>query len=264
MNEKKLSCVLTIAGFDSSAGAGIGADLKTFVVLGVYGTCVITSVTAQNTQGIQKIFHLPEELVASQIQSICQDIRIDAVKIGMLGNEEIVFAVCGELKKCGLPNIVVDPVLEAKDGTSLLDGEGLGRLKSDLLPLAKIVTPNLSEASAISGREVKDRDGMKEAASRIHSLGSEWVVVKGGHLEECATDILYNGAEFFEIESPRLNTKSQGVHGTGCTFSSAVAAELAKGSDVPTAVSKAKEFTARAIEHALRIGSGYPVASQFG
>jgi hydroxymethylpyrimidine/phosphomethylpyrimidine kinase len=159
---------------------------------------------------------------------------------------------------------VLDPVLGAKDGTSLLDGEGLSRLKSDLLPLARVVTPNLSEASAISGREVKDRDGMKEAARRIHSLGPEWVVVKGGHLEECATDVLYNGVEFFEIESPRLNTKSQGVHGTGCTFSSAIAAELAKGKEVPTAVEEAKRFVTHAIENALVIGLGYPVVNQFG
>lgn len=259
-------CALTVAGFDSSAGAGICADLKTFTALGVYGTCVITSVTAQNTQGIQKIFHLPEELVASQIQSVCQDIKIDAVKIGMLGGGRIVSVVVSQMLQLRPPNLVVDPILRAKDGSALLDDEGIIRLRQDLLPLAKVVTPNLSEAAAITGNPVESPSEMREAARAIHALGAEWVLLKGGHLKDRALDILFDGREFVEFESPRVAAEFEaggGVHGTGCTLSSAIAAELAKGKEVAAAVKEAKRFVTRAIEQALIIGQGYPVANQF-
>jgi hydroxymethylpyrimidine/phosphomethylpyrimidine kinase len=254
---------LTIAGSDSGGGAGIQADLKTFAALGVYGMSVLTSITAQNTVGVQGIYDLPPEFVGLQIDSVLTDIGADAVKTGMLSNTKIIALVAEKLRRYQVENLVIDPVMIAKSGDPLLREEAHVTLVHDLLPLAKVVTPNLHEARVLSRLPISNLEEMKEAAKAIHRLGPQNVVVKGGHLERESVDLLYDGRQFLELPGPRLETKND--HGTGCTFASAIAAGLAKGQDVPTAVKAAKEYITQALQGAIdwQLGQGHGPVHHF-
>lgn len=254
---------LTIAGSDSGGGAGIQADLKTFAALGVYGMSVLTSITAQNTVRVQGIYDLPPEFVGLQIDSVMADIGADAVKTGMLSNTRIITIVAEKLRRYQVENLVIDPVMIAKSGDPLLREEAHVTLVHDLFPLAKVVTPNLHEARVLSRLPISNLEQMKEAAKAIHRLGPQNVVVKGGHLSGESVDLLYNGREFFEFSGPRIETRN--THGTGCTFASAIAAALAKGQDVPSAVRAAKEYITRALQGAIdwHLGQGHGPVHHF-
>jgi len=251
---------LTIAGSDSLAGAGIQADLKTFSGLKVYGTSVITSVTAQNTLGVQSIHDLPPDFIRIQLQSILTDIKVDSAKVGMLSQKGAVEVVGQTLHECGMENLVIDPIMVSKGGAVLLAEDGRRSLKEMLLPIAKIVTPNIYEASWLSGVNITGVDDMKRAAEIIHKSGVEWILVKGGHLEERVLDILYDG-EKMEVLDTNGNRWEE-VHGTGCILSAAIAANLAKGLDVREAVNQAKSYLREVMSGAVKIGKGWKVAPQ--
>lgn len=249
--------VLTIAGSDSGGGAGIQADLKTFAALGVYGTSVITAVTAQNTVGVQKVFLLPAELVKDQINSVMGDIGADAIKIGMLGNKEIIKIVSDSLKKYKTKFVVLDPVMAAKSGDSLLKKDANAALIK-LFSQSYVITPNIDEARALTRREIHSISDMKQVAVHLYMMGKCLIVVKGGHLKNInAVDVLYDGKDFFEFGAKRIDTKNS--HGTGCTFSSAIAAELAKGSSLYKSVKIAKEYVTSTIKASknMNIGRGH-------
>ena len=248
---------LTIAGSDSGGGAGIQADLKTFMAFGVHGMSAITALTAQNTVGVQGIFPIPPGFVREQIASVMSDIGADAAKTGMLSNAAIVRTVAESVRAFRIPNLVVDPVMIAKSGDPLLAEEARQAIREDLLPLATVITPNIFEAEALLSRRIEDLDGMKEAARGLKAIGPRWVVVKGGHLriESQAIDVLYDGKEFLLLKSPWW--ESRNTHGTGCTFASAIAAGLAKGVAPPEAVRRAKEYITEAIKGGFPIGSGH-------
>jgi hydroxymethylpyrimidine/phosphomethylpyrimidine kinase len=248
---------LTIAGSDSGGGAGIQADLKTFMAFGVYGMSAITALTAQNTVGVQGIFDVSPEFVREQIRSVMTDIGTDAAKTGMLSNAGIVKAVAEAVREFRIPNLVVDPVMIAKSGASLLAPEARKALGEELLPLATVVTPNVFEAEAILGRRIEDLDAMKKAARELQNIGCQWVVVKGGHLdiESQAVDVLCGGRELILFRSPRL--ESICTHGSGCTFASAVTAGLARGLTPPDAVKRAKDYVTEAIRKGVSMGRGH-------
>ncbi len=253
--------VLIIAGSDSGGGAGIQADLKTVSALGAFGMTAITALTAQNTTGVYGVIEMPPEFVAQQIEVCVTDIGCDAVKTGMLANAEIIEAVSEQVCKHNLQPLVVDPVMIAKSGAPLLRPEAVDALKTKLFPLATVITPNLHEAKALTGMEIPSLGEMKEAAKRLHEFGVKFVIVKGGHLEGMpeSIDILYDGNEFTEFKSPRYETKN--THGTGCIFASAIAAGLASGLDIKSAVKQAKEFITAAIRGALSLGKGHGPAN---
>jgi len=251
---------LTIAGSDSGGGAGIQADLKTFAAFGVYGMSVLTAVTAQNTVGVQGVEVLPPACVVAQFHSVVNDIGVDALKTGMLATADIVTAVAAAIAAAGLTRLVVDPVMVAKSGDTLLAAAAVAAMRDALLPLALVVTPNLPEATALIGgaaAAITTRAGMREAARRLHALGPRWVVVKGGHFGggDMVPDLLFDGAAFEERETPRLATVH--THGTGCTFSAAMAADLARGRTVPEAFAAAKTYTHAAIAAAPGLGHGH-------
>jgi hydroxymethylpyrimidine/phosphomethylpyrimidine kinase len=251
---------LTIAGSDCSGGAGIQADLKTFMAFRVFGMSAITAVVAENTVGVQAVHDLPADMVVQQVRSCVEDIGVDAVKIGMLSNPEIVVAVAQCVRELELPNVVVDPVMVAKSGDALLSEEAGELLKEELLPLARVITPNRHEAEVLAGVSIADVDDMKRAARRLKDTGCEWVVVKGGHIPGGeATDVAYDGREFHAYAAPFVDT--QNTHGTGCTFSSAIAAGLGKGYEPVTAIERAKVFISRAIREGLAIGHGHGPAN---
>lgn len=247
--------VLTVAGSDSGGGAGIQADLKTFAALGIYGATAITAVTAQNTRGVRSAAPLSAQAVAGQIDAVLEDIGADSVKTGMLCNAEIVCAAASALKRHSAVNLVVDPVMRSSSGHRLLDAAGMDALLEELLPLARIVTPNLPEAEVMSGVSIRSSGGIEEAARAIHQRGPECVLVTGGHAEssEC-TDYLYDGKNWTPFTGPRVETGN--THGTGCTFSAAIAAGLAHGATIPEAIIAAKDFMRGALENALDIGDG--------
>ncbi|RLG74815.1 MAG: bifunctional hydroxymethylpyrimidine kinase/phosphomethylpyrimidine kinase, partial [Thermoprotei archaeon] len=248
---------LTIAGSDSGGGAGIEADLKTFAALGVHGLVAITSVTAQNTIEVRLAYDLPPEIVVAQIEAVADDIGVDAAKTGMLSNSGIIEAVAKTVKKYGFP-LVVDPVMIAKSGAPLLKPEAISTLINKLIPLATVVTPNKLEAERITGIKISTLDDAKEAAKYIvEELGAKAAVVKGGHLEgRESIDVLYYNGSFKELAGPRITGGC--YHGTGCTFSAAIAAELAKGKDIVEAVKVAKEFVTTAIKYGLKdVGRGH-------
>ncbi len=247
--------VLSIAGSDSSGGAGIQADLKTFAAFEVYGMTVLTSITAQNTQGVLGIHDLPAPFVALQLDAVLTDLGADAVKTGMLSNAEIVQVVSQTIQKHEVKNLVVDPVMVAKSGDALLRPEAREALRELLLPMATMVTPNLPEAEVLSGRKISTTKEMKEAAEVIQALGPHYVLIKGGHLSGQALDVLYDGQTFTEFPAPRIKTRH--THGTGCTFSAAIAAGLALGRPVKDAVAVAKAYVTRAIQHSLPLGHGH-------
>ncbi len=246
--------ILTIAGSDSGGGAGIQADLKAITLLGGYGMSVITALTAQNTMGVQAIHAVPASFVEKQIDSVLSDIGVDAIKTGMLLNAEIIEVVAKKIKQYGVETVVVDPVMVSKSGAFLLRKDARKALIKELIPLAQVITPNLYEASVLTGIEVNSIDRIREATVQIFGLGAKNVVVKGGHLKGKAIDTLYDGANFAEIEGPRIRTKN--THGTGCTFASAIATFLARGESIPDAVRKAKDFISMAIRFGLNLGKG--------
>ncbi len=246
---------LTIAGSDASGGAGIEADLKTFHAFGVYGAAVITAVVAENTTGVQGIFPIPPEFVGLQIESVLDDIGADAVKLGMLFDEGIIEVVASCLKKYRLHGIVVDPVMMAKNGDPLLKPEARDALVDLIFPLAAVVTPNLSEAEAIAGGRIETDDDLREALRAIRSKGPGSVVIKGGHYGADAVDYFYDGETITPIPGRRIETTS--THGTGCTFSSALAALMARGLPALDAAKGAKRFIEKAIETAPSVGKGF-------
>jgi hydroxymethylpyrimidine/phosphomethylpyrimidine kinase len=261
LEEFILPIVLTIAGSDSGAGAGIQADLKTFSALSVYGTTAITAITAQNTLGVQAIEVVTAEMVRKQIEAIFMDMGADAVKIGMMGSFGNVEMIAGMLRHFQARNVVLDPVLVSTSGTPLLPREALNILIERLLPVADIITPNLAEAEMLTGVLITHPDDMKQAAAALHRKGSRMVLVKGGHLSGAPIDIFYDGTEFFRLESERI--PSQNTHGTGCTLSSAIAAYLARGFEPLSAVRAAKKFITGAIRHSQTIGQGKGPVNQF-
>ena len=250
-----ISRVLTIAGSDSGGGAGIQADLKTITVLGGFGMSVITALTAQNTLGVQGVYEVPEDFVEKQFDSVATDIGIDAAKTGMLANSRIIRVVSKKLRQYGINKLVVDPVMVAKGGAPLIVNEAKKSLIEELLPLALIITPNIPEAEELAKIKVSSIDDMKKSAEIICGLGAKNVVVKGGHLAGNPVDILYDGKNFHEFTSERIDTKN--THGTGCTFSAAIATKLADGKSVFEAVKTAKEYTTTAIRFSLNIGGGH-------
>ncbi len=244
---------LTIAGSDPSGGAGIQADLKTFHQFGVYGEAVITLITVQNTLGVERVECLPEDLVAQQIHAVIKDIPPMAVKTGALGNREIIDAVAQAAHGFRFP-LVVDPVIISKHGASLLSTDAVDALKTQLLPHAFLLTPNLDEAEMLAGIEVRDLAAMRAAATKLCSLGPQAVLIKGGHLDGEATDILYYQGELAEFTAPRIDTRH--THGTGCTYSAAITALLATGVDLRSAVGRAKQYVTEAIRTNPGLGAG--------
>ena len=261
-----MKCALTIAGSDSGGGAGIQADLKTFAARGVYGMSALTAVTAQNTVGVQGVFELPAELVGLQIDSVVSDIGVDAVKTGMIANAGIIAVVAAKIKEYKLLYVVVDPVMVAKGGDRLLDPDATQALKELLIPLAEVVTPNAHEAEALTGISIESLADMQRAAEAIHQLGAANVIVKGGHVDAFAgesVDVLFNGTDFTLLRAERI--ESVNTHGTGCTFASAVAAELAKGSSLLEAADIAKRYVTAAIQGSAdwKLGKGHGPLNHF-
>lgn len=246
--------VLTIAGSDSGGGAGIQADIKTFSALGTYGMSAITAITAQNTVGVYEVKELDTEIIKAQIDAVFRDIRVDAVKVGMVCNTGIIRQIASSLKEWGAVNIVLDPIMISTSGYQLLKPDAIEAMKTELFPRATLVTPNLPEAEALTGRKIISKEDMKEAARAISCWGPKGVLIKGGHLNGDAYDLLFDGRKMSGFAVPRIIKKN--THGTGCTLSSAIAAYLALGFDVTTAVSKSKEYLTGAIEHGFLLGSG--------
>ena len=253
---RKIPIALTIAGSDSGGGAGIQADLKTFAALGVHGTSAITAITAQNTYEVIGIQEIDVDIIEKQIDAIAKDMGIDAAKTGMLSSSKIISTVSKCIKKYGFP-IVIDPVMIAKSKAKLLRDDAIEVLIKELIPLATVITPNIPEAEVISGIKINNIDDMKKAAKIIvENYGAKSVVVKGGHLNSNESiDILYHNGNYREYKSPRIETKN--THGTGCSFSAAITAEIAKGNDIEKAIENAKLFITHAIMYGLPIGKGH-------
>ena len=246
--------VLTIAGSDCSGGAGVQADLKTFSAHGVFGMSVIVSVVAENTSRVIAIQDITPDMIGKQIDAVFEDIEVDAVKIGMLSSPECMKAVAAKLQEYKPQNIVVDPVMYAKNGCPLMEPTAVDTLIKTIIPLADVLTPNIPEAEKIAGMQISTVDDMEIAAQRIHAMGCKAVVVKGGHAVGNALDVLYDGSRIYHFETARIDTKN--THGTGCTFSSAVASHLAKGASIEKAAELAKAYVTTAIKHSLAIGKG--------
>jgi hydroxymethylpyrimidine/phosphomethylpyrimidine kinase len=258
---ERVAKALTIAGSDSGGGAGIQADLKTFAALGVYGSSVITAVTAQNTVGVTAVLDLPVDLIAAQLDAVMSDIGADAAKTGMLSSPEIVRAVAAGVRRWEVERLVVDPVMVAKSGDRLLREDAIEAVRDELLPLALVVTPNIPEAEVLAGSSIASEAEMREAARVIRGFGPKYVVVKGGHLEGEAVDIVFDGSAFHALSRPRVPT--QHTHGTGCTFSAAIAAGLAKGTAPLDAIAAAKEYLYQALRGAYRVGAGHSPVHHF-
>jgi len=253
--------VLTIAGSDSGGGAGIQADLKTFSAIGCYGMSVITALTAQNTQGVKGIHAVPPAFAVEQIEAVLGDIGADAIKIGMLYSAELIEAVVQALKKHGARKIVVDPVMVAQSGDKLLQEDAIEAIKTHLMPLADVVTPNIPEASVLSGLQLTQRSDIESAAETLAKYGSRSILIKGGHGDERKSiDLLFLAREgrFVSLEADRIETNNN--HGTGCTLSSAIASYMAKGNDIEKSVQMAKEF----MNHAIAAGAHYKIGHGHG
>ncbi|MFL5626810.1 MAG: bifunctional hydroxymethylpyrimidine kinase/phosphomethylpyrimidine kinase [Ktedonobacteraceae bacterium] len=251
---------LTIAGSDSGGGAGIQADLKTFAALGVYGLSALTAITAQNTRGVRAAQDLPPELVEAQIDAVLEDIGADAAKTGMLSNARIIEAVARSVTRWHV-RLVIDPVMVAKGGDPLLRPEAIQTLSTVLLPLAEVITPNLPEAEVLTGARVETLDEMRAAAQAIHALGPRHVVVKGGHRAADPIDVYFDGKRFLELHAERIETRH--THGTGCTFSAAITAFIARNLPVDEAIVSAKNFVTEAIRHAPGLGNGHGPVGHF-
>ena len=257
----KIRKAITIAGSDSGAGAGIQADLKTFAALGVYGTSAITAITAQNTVGVTQVLALSPKLVGAQIDAVIGDIGAHALKTGMLANAAIIDMVAKKIREHRVKNIVVDPVMVATSGDLLIQKNAVAALRSKLIPLAAVVTPNIPEAEELTGMKLRTPEDTREAARQIIKMGAKTVVIKGGHLKGPAVDILYDGKKFTTLNAPRIRTKN--THGTGCTFSAAIAAYRARGETVESAVVAAKKFITAAIKASFSIGAGHSPVHHF-
>lgn len=252
---------LTIAGSDSCGGAGIQADLKTFAANGVYGMSVITAVTAQNTIGVFAVEDVSPSLIAGQIEAVFEDIKVHAVKIGMLSSSYAISTIADMLTKYNPPNIVLDPVMISKSGYSLLKPDAIKALKERPIPLAAVITPNIPEAEVLSEISIQSISDMKQAARIIHKMGPKYVLIKGGHLDLDPIDILFDGKAYTFYKSKRIMTKN--THGTGCTLSSAIAANLAKGLTVTESIARSKKYVHEAIRHSLSIGKGAGPTNHF-
>ncbi len=253
--------LLTIAGSDSCGGAGIQADIKTFSALGTYGMSVITAVTAQNTKGVLAVSEMDTDIIKKQIDCLYDDIEVHGVKVGMVSSIEIIETITESLKRNYAKNIVLDPVMVSKSGCHLLKQESINALIKLLFPLALVVTPNLFEAEVITGDKIETTEQMENAAIKIHKLGAGHVIIKGGHLSGDAIDVLYDGITFTHIKGIRINTKN--THGTGCTFSSAIAAFIAKGFSIQDAATQAKKYINGAIENSIELGHGVGPTNHF-
>lgn len=257
-----VATAMTIAGSDSGAGAGIQADLKTFAALGVYGTSVITAVTAQNTESVLAIAEVPEEVIVHQIDGVIDDIGANAIKTGMLSSVSIVDVVSDRIDAWGIANVVVDPVMVAKSGDALLHPTAVRAVVKQLLPLALVVTPNLPEAEVLAKMHIHTDDDLERAAKIIAGMGPRYVVVKGGHRGGSeATDLVYDGKSFERLSAPWIETRN--THGTGCTFSAAITGYLAKGQTPPEAIRNAKRFLSDALIHSYVIGKGHSPVNHF-
>jgi hydroxymethylpyrimidine/phosphomethylpyrimidine kinase len=257
-----MTTVLTIAGSDSSGGAGLQADLKTFASCGVYGASVVTAITAQNTVGVRAILPIPPETVASQIDAVAEDIQIDATKLGMLATVDIVRTVVARIERWSLQRVVLDPVMLATSGEALLSRDAVAVLRSDLVRLATVVTPNAAEAAVLAEMPVVTARDASLAAERILALGAGAVIVKGGHLDETdAIDVLVDRSGCYQLSGPRVNTNS--THGSGCTFAAALAANLALGRSIRESAGEAKKYVAAALLHGLSIGHGQGTFNHF-
>lgn len=252
---------LTVAGSDCSGGAGIQADLKTFSAHGVFGMSVIVSVVAENTSRVIDIQDVTPDMIKKQMDAVFEDIDVDAVKVGMLSQPCCMLAVAEKLREYKPENIVVDPVMYAKNGCPLMNPDSIDILIREIIPLADMITPNIPEAEKISNMKIKNVDDMKMSAEIIYSMGPSSVLIKGGHSIGDAEDILFDGKEFFSFKTERINTKN--THGTGCTLSSAIASNLALGKSKNEAVFAAKEYITTAIRHSLDIGKGHGPTNHF-
>lgn len=247
---------LTIAGSDSGGGAGIQTDLKTFAALDVYGTSVITALTAQNTLGVHGIHAVPAEFIACQLEAVLSDIQVQAAKTGMLGDSAAISAVAEKLIKYRIQNLVVDPVMVAQSGDRLLEESSVETLLNKLLPLSLITTPNIPEAEFLLGRKINNIGEMENAAKEIHLLGPRYVLLKGGHLpSKEMVDVFYDGKSYYHLAEKKIETKN--THGTGCTYAAAITAHLARGCSPLESVKLSKHFITQAIAHGISIGSGY-------
>lgn len=251
-----IPCALSIAGSDSSGGAGIQADIKTMEALGVYAETVITALTAQNTQGVQGILPVDDTFISQQIESVFSDIRPDAVKIGMLPSADAVHAVVRGLRAWEASHVVLDPVMVATTGASLSEDAAVQALKEELIPLAEVITPNIPEAQVLSGVSIKTKDDMVTAGIILCRKGAHAVLVKGGHFTACADDVLVMSEDDVTWFDEK-HVKTQNTHGTGCTLSSAIASYLAKGMPLSKAVERAKRYLTGALIHDLELGKGY-------
>ena len=258
---KSIRKALTIAGSDSGGGAGIQADLKTFAALGVYGTSAITAVTAQNTIGVTQVLALHPTLVGAQIDAIMDDIGAHALKTGMLANAGIIEMVVNKIRQHRLKNLVVDPVMVATSGDLLIKRNAVAVLRSQLIPLAAVVTPNIPEAEELTGMRLRGDQDIAAAARLIVAMGAKAVVIKGGHLKGPAIDLFFDGKKFIALKAPRVRTKN--THGTGCTFSAAVAAYLAQGKNLESAVRAAKKYITAAIRAGFTVGAGHSPVHHF-
>jgi len=258
---KSIRKALTIAGSDSGGGAGIQADLKTFAALGVYGTSAITAITAQNTVGVMQVLALSPKLVAAQIDAVIDDIGAHALKTGMLANRAIIEVVAKKIRQHRLKNLVVDPVMVATSGDLLIKSTAVAALRSRLLPLAAVVTPNLPEAEQLTGMKLRTWEEIEAAARQIVALGAKTVVIKGGHRKGPAVDLFFDGKKTHALAAPRIRTKN--THGTGCTLSAAIAAYLAKGEDIENAVRSAKKYITAAIRAGFTVGAGHSPVHHF-
>jgi len=257
-----MKVALTIAGSDSSGGAGIQADIKTFQAHGVYAMSVITAVTVQNTQKVYDIQEIRPDIVKSQILCLFEDISINAVKIGMVSSAELIETISETLIEVNAPVVVVDPVMISKSGYKLLKTEAKKALIKNLVTQAYVLTPNILEAELLSGDRIKNINDMKNTAKKIHEMGAKNVVLKGGHLDgNYSVDVLYDGYSFFEFSSPRIDTNN--THGTGCTFSSAITANLALGKDLVSSIRFSKEYITSAIAHSFPLGKGHGPVNHF-
>ena len=258
-----MKTALTIAGSDCSGGAGIQADLKTFSAHGVFGMSAVTAVVAENTCRVISIQDIPPRIIQDQITAVFEDIGADAVKVGMLSGAETMEAVAESLRRYAPPHTVIDPVMVAKGGCSLMEQSALDTLIRRIIPLAEVLTPNIPEAETIVGASLTTKAQLEEACRKIHAMGAKYVLLKGGHLsaEQDAEDMLFDGKEFFTFTTRRIPTKN--THGTGCTFSSAIAANLALGKPVVEAVEQSKQYITTAIAHALPLGKGHGPTHHF-
>lgn len=259
---RDVACSLTIAGTDPTGGAGIQADLKTFQELQSYGMSVITSITAQNTTGVQAVHHIPLEIIEEQLNSVFSDMPVHAFKTGMIANVDMMEVIHAKIKDLKIP-FVIDPVMVATSGDVLISDDGRDYLRDQLLPLCTIVTPNIPEAEYITGMKIDSLDDMKIAAQKIvHEFGAGSALVKGGHLTGDANDYLFDGENIYEFPAKRIDTKN--THGTGCTYSAAITAYLSHGLSLVEAVEKGKHYVTKAIEHSFDIGSGSGPTNHWG